>query len=112
MTTHNLVTNTFYLCFPRDSREVLARVCFFVNKRIDQASWRFVDYTRDICILELISTGTQTGRGNQVAIHNVYNLCKHSENRISCLPMLKEVLSTYRNTSQIALGDFNLHHKY
>jgi hypothetical protein len=63
-------------------------------------------------MLELMSTGVQAGQGNQVAIHNVYNPCKHSENRTSCLPMLKEALSTYRNTSQIALGDFNLHHEY
>ncbi len=79
---------------------------------MDQASWRFVDRTRDISTLELMSAGVQTGRGNQVAIHNVYNLCKHSENRTSCLLMLKEALSTYGNTSQIALGDFNLHHEY
>jgi hypothetical protein len=111
-TTYNLVTDTFHLCFPRDSREALARVCFFVNKRIDQASWRLVECTRDISMLELMSTGVQTGKGNQVAIHNMYNLCKHSENRTSCLPMLKEALSTYKNTSQIALGDFNLHYKY
>ncbi|KAH8751161.1 hypothetical protein BGZ57DRAFT_1010168 [Hyaloscypha finlandica] len=34
-TTHNLIAQSFHLCFPNDSREAPARDCFFVNKRID-----------------------------------------------------------------------------
>jgi hypothetical protein len=35
-TTHNPISDSFYLCFPKDSKEAPARVCFFVNKKIDQ----------------------------------------------------------------------------
>jgi hypothetical protein len=83
-----------------------------VSKRIDQASWRFVDRTRDICTLELTTRDEQRGRAKPVVIHNVYNPGQHTENRTSCLPKLKEALSTYENTSQITLGDFNLHHEH
>jgi hypothetical protein len=44
-TTHNPIAHSFYICFPSDSREAPARVCFFVNKRIDPNRWRFTEHT-------------------------------------------------------------------
>jgi len=34
-TTQNPISDSFHLCFPKDSKEEPARVCFFVNKKID-----------------------------------------------------------------------------
>lgn len=35
-TTHNLISSSFHLCFPKDCKETPARTCFFINKRIDR----------------------------------------------------------------------------
>lgn len=111
-TTHNPISNSFHLCFPRDDKEAPARVCFFVNKKIDQASWRFIDHTRDLCTLELVKEGLQPDRTGEIAIHNTYNPDKNAKNRTSCLPSLKAALSAHESSDQIILGDFNLHHEY
>ncbi len=48
-TTHHPAKNKFHLCYPTGHTEGTARVCFFINKKIDQARWRFKERTRDIC---------------------------------------------------------------
>jgi hypothetical protein len=54
-TTHNPISHSFHLCFPQGSREAPARVCFFVNKRIDPNKWTFTDHTRDLGTLTISS---------------------------------------------------------
>ena len=56
-TTHNPVPESFHLIFPQDTRDTLARVCFFINKRLNEITWRVKEHTRDIytLIIECIS---------------------------------------------------------
>ena len=110
-TTHNPITHSFHLCFPNDSREAPARVCFFVNKRIESNKWRFTEQTRDLCTLEIITNTPPTEAATKFYIHNVYNPPRSSIHRTSCLPHLRTVLSANQEEEQIILGDFNLHHE-
>jgi hypothetical protein len=48
-TTHHPVKNRFHLCYPTGDIGGIARVCFFINKKMDQARWRFEERTRDVC---------------------------------------------------------------
>jgi hypothetical protein len=48
-TTHNPIPEYFHLHFPKDTREEPARVCFFINKRLDETRWRITEHTRDVC---------------------------------------------------------------
>jgi hypothetical protein len=49
VTTHHPAKDRFYLCYLIEDTEGSARVCFFVNKKINQTRWRFKERTRDIC---------------------------------------------------------------
>jgi ribonuclease HI/exonuclease III len=110
-TTHNPITHSFHLCFPSDSKEAPARVCFFINKRIDPNRWRFTDNTRDLSTLEITTTNPTTKAATKIYIHNVYNPPRSSDYRTSCLPHLRTALSAHQEGEQIILGDFNLHHE-
>lgn len=44
-TTHHPAKNQFHLCYPDSGEPDPARVCFFVNKRIDQSKWAFKQST-------------------------------------------------------------------
>ena len=110
-TTYNLIAHSFYICFPNDSREVLARVCFFVNKRIDPNRWRFTEHTRDLYTLEITTKTPAIEAVTKFYIHNVYNPPRSSDYRISCLLHLRTALSTNQDEEQIILGDFNLHYE-
>ena len=99
-TTHNLNTHSFHLCFPNDSREAPARVYFFVNKRIDPNRWRFTDHTRDLCTIEITTKTPATEAATKFYIHNVYNPPRSSDNRTSCLPYLRTVLSAYQKKNK------------
>jgi hypothetical protein len=59
-TTNNPIAHSFHICLPNDSREAPARVCFFVNKRIDPNRWRFTEHTRDLSIVEITTTNPTT----------------------------------------------------
>jgi hypothetical protein len=48
-TTHHPAKRTFHLCYPSDEKDGPARVCFFINKRLDQTKWHFSERTRDFC---------------------------------------------------------------
>ena len=92
-----------------DNTEGTARVCFFINKKIDQARWRFEERTRDICSIILDSTDDQQSQ-ERIVIHNVYNPPKTSSNQQSALPQVREALGQHQTNEQVLLGDFNLHH--
>jgi exonuclease III len=110
-TTHNPIPHSFHLCFPKDSREALARACFFVNRRIDLNGWKFTEHTRDLSTLEITTRTLNADTTSKIVIHNVYNPPRSSDHRASCLPHLKTVLLAYYGEEQIILGDFNLHHE-
>lgn len=53
-TTHHPAKNIFNFCYPTGSEEDgPARVCFFVNKRLDHSRWQFEQHTRDLCALRI-----------------------------------------------------------
>lgn len=111
-TTHNPISDTFHLCFPKDNKEMPARVCFFVNKRIDPNDWIYKDHSRDLGTLEIITKPPGTDEATKIILHNIYNPPNSSINRTSCLPLLKTTLTKYQDEEQIIVGDFNLHHEY
>ncbi len=56
-----------------------ARVCFFVNKRLDLARWRFEKHSRDMCSLR-IKVGNDDQAEDELIIHNVYNAVQTRQN--------------------------------
>ncbi|EUC27476.1 hypothetical protein COCCADRAFT_111608, partial [Bipolaris zeicola 26-R-13] len=108
-TTHHPAKNKFHLCYPTSHTGGIARVCFFINKKIDQLGWRFEERTRDICSI-IIDPKDDQQQQERLVIHNVYNPPKTSNNRQSVLPQVREALRQYHTDEQILLGDFNLHH--
>lgn len=108
-TTHHPAKDRFHLCYPTGHTEGAARVCFFVNKKIDQTRWRFEERTRDTCSIIVDPTDDQQSHG-RIIIHNLYNPPKTLRNRQSTLPYAREALRQYQADEQVLLGDFNLHH--
>jgi exonuclease III len=109
-TTHHPAKDRFRLCYPTGDAEGQARVCFFINKRIDQTKWRFEERTRDICSIAINIDPTDDQQSRQLIVHNVYNPPKTSNNRQSALSHVREALRHHQINKQVLLGDFNLHH--
>ncbi|RYP40777.1 hypothetical protein DL767_001423 [Monosporascus sp. MG133] len=84
-TTHHPAKAQFHLCYPGDNENGPARVCLFINKRLNHVRWQFKEHTRDLC---------QTTLNSQ-----------------SVLPLLRQILAEYSHEEQIVRGDFNLHHE-
>ena len=112
-TTHHPAKDTFHLCCPPDDGESRpARICFFVNKRLDHSKWRFDAHSRDAGSLT-IEIQLEDRETTQITIYNVYNPTKGAEDRESVLPVVSRILGTATTTAakeQMVLGDFNLHH--
>jgi exonuclease III len=110
-TTYNPISHSFHLCFPKDSKESPARVCFFVNRKLDPNSWRFTEYTRDLTMLDITIQTPNANTISKIVIYNVYNPPRSSDHRESCLLYLRTALTVYDGEEQIILGDFNLYHE-
>jgi hypothetical protein len=108
-TTHHPAKHIFHLCYPTATGEGPARVCFFINKRLDQSKWRFQERTGDVCSLILDLDEDETER-RQLAVHNVYNPATHLANVPTALADTRDILHENQDIEQILLGDFNLHH--
>jgi hypothetical protein len=108
-TTHHPAKHIFHLCYPTTTGEGPARVCFFVNKRLDQSKWRFQERTGDVCSLILDLDRDKTQR-RQLAVHNIYNPATHLTNAPTSLADIRSILHKNQDIEQILLGDFNLHH--
>ena len=104
-TTHNPISHSFHLCFPKDSRDAPARVCFFVNKRINPNKWRYTEHTRDVNTLEITTRTSDADTISKIVIHNAYNPPRSSDHQESCLPHLRTALSAHHGEEQIILGD-------
>ncbi|KAL6152343.1 hypothetical protein ACJQWK_05935 [Exserohilum turcicum] len=109
-TTHHPAKDVFHLCYPvAADEEGPARVCFFVNKRIDHNRWRFKEHSRDVCSL-VIEPSRDQQEQQSVAIHNIYNAVGGGGPIGSTLVDVRAVLEKHSSNEQILLGDFNLHH--
>ena len=109
-TTHHTARDIFHLCYPPDTEaECPARVCFFVNKRLDHTTWHFTSHSRDVCTVVSERLGVQAGQ-SRLAIHNVYNAPRSSGGLGSTFSMVQQIMEDYATEGQVVLGDFNVHH--
>jgi hypothetical protein len=73
-TTHHPAKDIFHLCYlAARGEEGRARVCFFVNKRIDHRRWRFREHSKDVCSL-IIEPSADHQDQQSVTVHNIYNV--------------------------------------
>src|SRR5690242_9964923 len=52
-TTHHPAKDRFHLCYPHNEGEGPARVCLFINKRLDHSKWQFESHNRDLCTVTI-----------------------------------------------------------
>jgi exonuclease III len=107
-TTHHPAKDHFHLCYPQSKYEGPAKVCMFINKRLDHSKWKSESHNQCICTVTLaLGQGNDTG---EIKLHNIYNPDQKAENRQSVLPHLRRILLSAQQREQIVVGDFNLHH--
>ncbi|OHE90327.1 zinc knuckle [Colletotrichum orchidophilum] len=53
VTTHHPAKDRFHLCYPSGEERGPARVCFFINKKIDHSQWQFRESSRDLCAISM-----------------------------------------------------------
>ena len=100
-TTYHPRKESFHLLYPESNR---ARVCLFINKKIDQSTWTYTTDGPDIISLHLNLPD------RCIHIHNLYNPVNAEEISTS-IPILKRRLAAHPNEEHIVVGDFNLHHE-
>ena len=100
-TTYHPRKDAFHLIYPESDK---ARVCFFVNKRIEQSTWTYTVDSPDVISIHIKFLD------RQVHIHNIYNPVNAKEISTS-IPVLERRLAANPHEEHIALGDFNLHHE-
>ena len=98
-TSYHPLKDRFDIVYPYSED---SRVCFYINKRIPPGSWYPKYHSPDLCTLNIKSSN-----GRIIRIHNIYNPGAQEANELS---RLYETLKYHRNSEQIMLGDFNLHH--
>ena len=97
-TSYHPLKEHFQLTYLADAA---ARVCFYINKRINRSTWDVSYISKDI-----ISLTIRNGQnGNTIHVVNVYN-----EVGTDTLSTLSDVLATADAQNTVVLGDFNLHH--
>ncbi|OHE90236.1 zinc knuckle [Colletotrichum orchidophilum] len=107
-TTHHPAKDRFHLCYPSNREDGPARVCFFVNKKLDHSKWQFKEHSKDLCTLTL---GLRAAQNTEIAIHNIYNPQNQENGRTRSLQQLRTALEANQHMEQIVVGDFNLHHE-
>ncbi|KAK1458424.1 zinc knuckle [Colletotrichum tamarilloi] len=107
-TTHHPAKDRFHLCYPSSEENGPARVCFFINKKLDHSRWQFREVSRDLCTLVI---ATDDDAEISLVLHNVYNPSPREEDRQPVLQQLRTTLETHQHVEQIVVGDFNLHHE-
>ena len=107
-TSYNYPRSEFYLVYPNHK---LARVCFYVNKRLDLASWTVTTHSQDLQTLTI--RYEDEGEQKAIDIHNIYNPSptSYSSQEQGTLAILRNALeTTVDSRNHIVLGDLNLHH--
>ena len=100
-TTYHPRKDAFHLIYPESNK---ARVCFFINKKIEQSSWTYTVHSPDVITLHFKLPD------RHIHIHNIYNPVNAEEISAS-IPVLEQSLVADPHEEHIALGDFNLHHE-
>ncbi len=81
-TTYHPRKDAFHLVYPESDK---TRVCFFVNKKIEQSIWTFTVHSPDVISLHIKLPE------RQVHIYNIYNPVNAKEISTS-IPILERVL--------------------
>jgi ribonuclease HI len=98
-TTYHPLKTHFYLTYLADGG---TRVCYYINKRIDAATWSVAYISKDIISLRI----REPRSGKTTQIVNVYN-----ESGTDTLSTLGETIGKIDTCDEtIILGDFNIHH--
>jgi hypothetical protein len=120
-TSYNPARSQFHLAYPP---HLLARVCFYINKRLHIQSWSVTHHNEDAQTVTLRYAAneqdvanplggltTSLALGKTVQIHNIYNPSpvSHSSTEEGTLTTLRNCLQD-TTTDHIVIGDFNLHH--
>ncbi|KAF1934129.1 uncharacterized protein M421DRAFT_97107 [Didymella exigua CBS 183.55] len=93
-TTHHPAKDVFHLCCLTGDEKGPARVCFFINKKIDHKQWRFSKRSRDICSLVIKPSKEQQDR-QQLLIHNIYNQGGASASEETAITNIRPILDRY-----------------
>lgn len=118
-TTHHPQKQLYHLVWPTDeipevAGRYIARVCFFIHKRIDQATTKVTSHstTFQTAVFDFRKEGTH----RKIAIHNIYCLPAEKAEKVGILPaertiaLLEQQIEAHSDCEQIALGDFNAWH--
>ncbi len=100
-TKYHARKDAFHLVYPESDK---TRVCFFVNKGMEQSSWTFTVHSPDLISLHIKLPE------RQVHIYYIYNLV-NAEKISTSVPILERVLEVSTYEECIVLEDFNLHHE-
>ena len=90
-TTHHPARQAFHLCYPEATSERPARVCFFINKRLDQSKWRFQERTGDVCSI-IFNLSEDNTEKRQLALHNIYNPTTHHTYALTAFTDIRAIL--------------------
>ncbi|KAJ0142747.1 hypothetical protein HZ326_14427 [Fusarium oxysporum f. sp. albedinis] len=66
--TYHLVKDQFHLCYLDKDESGLARVCFFINKRLNHSRWHFKEVSKDLCLLNLGGDRVQQADPNAIKL--------------------------------------------
>lgn len=106
-TTHTPNTQQFTLLYPNEDHST-ARVCMFINKRLNPTKWKFTHHTTNLCSIQL-QLSSQDNNLSQITVFNVYNPnTRNTEDPTGTLSALQEAIQN-TNGPYVVVGDFNLH---
>jgi exonuclease III len=108
-TTHHPAKDVFHPCCPAGEMAGPARVCFFINRRLDHKRWQFKGHSRDICSLA-VEFGDDEQEEQNLIIYNIYNPARRSESDSTVVVDVCTILHNNQSNEQILLGNYNLHH--
>lgn len=81
--THHSAKDDCHLCYFAAFEDEPARVCFFVNKRLDNTTWQFKSQTKDACSLHIQCEAPKQEQG-QLHVHNIYLVKQRRAVSVSC----------------------------
>ncbi len=107
--THHPCKDRFHLVYPTaiDLELGPARVCFFVNTRLDRAKWTFKEHSKDLITLDL--QYMEHKQRKCLHIHNIYREAIRGD-VTETLERLNNLFEEDSDGQHVVVGDFNLHH--
>jgi hypothetical protein len=106
---HHSAKDRFHLCYPKKTEGEPARMCFFINKKLDHIKWQFQKHSKNICTW-VVETEENSHNSRIIAIYNIYNPGQIEPNKQNILCTLRDALQKYNQKEQMVLGNFNLHY--